>query len=91
MLLEFDSDQRLWQDTAREVLARHCPAALIRDIADRGADAAPLWKVYRDQGWTSLTDPGDMVELTILLEELGRATDPTPVPGHDDPLRAPGR
>ncbi|WP_040864121.1 acyl-CoA dehydrogenase family protein [Nocardia exalbida] len=78
MLLEFDSDQRLWQDTAREVLARHCPAALIRDIADRGADAAPLWKVYRDQGWTSLTDPGDVVELTILLEELGRATDPTP-------------
>ncbi|MGK8507545.1 acyl-CoA dehydrogenase family protein [Nocardia asiatica] len=78
MLLEFDSDQRLWQATVREVVARHCPAALIRDIADRGADPGPLWKVYLDQGWTALSDPADMVELTIVLEELGRATDPTP-------------
>ncbi|UGT68256.1 acyl-CoA/acyl-ACP dehydrogenase [Nocardia gipuzkoensis] len=78
MLLEFDSDQRLWQDTVRDVVARHCPPALIRDIADRGADPGPLWKVYLDQGWTALTDPSETVELTILLEELGRATDPTP-------------
>ncbi|MGY1900644.1 acyl-CoA dehydrogenase family protein [Nocardia gipuzkoensis] len=78
MLLEFDSDQRLWQDTVREAVARHCPPALIRDIADRGADPGPLWKVYLDQGWTALTDPAETVELTIVLEELGRATDPTP-------------
>ncbi len=52
--------------------------ALIRDIAERGADSALLWNVYLDQGWTSLTDPCEMVELTIVLEELGRVTDPTP-------------
>jgi alkylation response protein AidB-like acyl-CoA dehydrogenase len=31
-----------------------------------------------DAGWTELTDPENAVELAIVLEELGRATDPTP-------------
>lgn len=31
-----------------------------------------------DQGWTELNDPESTVELAIVLEELGRATDPTP-------------
>ena len=39
---------------------------------------APLWTVYIDAGWTELTDPENAVELAIVLEELGRATDPTP-------------
>lgn len=78
MLFEFDSDQRLWQDTVREVVAKECPPALVRDMADRGADPAPVWRVYVDLGWTELTDPADAVELAIVLEELGRATDPTP-------------
>ncbi|MFC8530064.1 acyl-CoA dehydrogenase family protein [Nocardia sp. NPDC057227] len=78
MLLEFDSDQRFWQQTVREAVAKHCPPALIRDVVDRGADPGPLWKLYVEQGWTALTDPADAVELTIVLEELGRATDPTP-------------
>lgn len=78
MLFEFDSDQRLWQDTVREVVAKECPPALVRDMADRGADPAPVWRVYVDLGWTELTDPADAVELAIALEELGRATDPTP-------------
>ena len=38
----------------------------------------PLWKAYVDAGWTELTDPENAVELAIVLEELGRATDPTP-------------
>jgi alkylation response protein AidB-like acyl-CoA dehydrogenase len=78
MLLEFDSDQRLLQDTVRDVLAKECPSTLIRAIIDSGRDSAPLWKVYVDLGWTDLTEPSDMVELAIVLEELGRATDPTP-------------
>ncbi len=35
-------------------------------------------EVYVDAGWTELTDPENAVELAIVLEELGRATDPTP-------------
>ncbi|RBM21903.1 acyl-CoA dehydrogenase [Prauserella sp. PE36] len=78
MLFEFDPDQRLWQDSVRDVVAKECPPALIRAVADDGADTAALWKVYTGLGWTELTDPAEAVELAIVLEELGRATDPTP-------------
>lgn len=78
MLLEFDADQRLWQETVRDAVGKQCPATLVRDIAENGADATPLWKTYVDAGWTELTDSENAVELAIVLEELGRATDPTP-------------
>lgn len=80
MLLEFDADQRLWQDTVREVVGKQCPASLVRRVAEEQPDAAidPLWKVYVDLGWTELHEPANAVELAIVLEELGRATDPTP-------------
>ena len=78
MLLEFDSDQRLWQETVRDAVSKQCPASLIREIAENGADASALWNSYLDAGWTELADPENAVELAIVLEELGRATDPTP-------------
>ena len=99
MLLEFDAEQRLWQDTVHKAVLKECPPALIRRIADEGADPEPLWRVYADLGWTELTDPADAVELAIVLEELGRATDPTPylatmtqfaplAPDHTEPGRS---
>ncbi|MCX5044210.1 acyl-CoA/acyl-ACP dehydrogenase [Aldersonia sp. NBC_00410] len=78
MLFEFDADQRLWRDTVRGVTAKECPATLIRSIVDNGADPSPLWKTYIDLGWTEMTESDTIVELAIVLEELGRATDPTP-------------
>ncbi|MFC8530050.1 acyl-CoA dehydrogenase family protein [Nocardia sp. NPDC057227] len=78
MLFEFDSDQRLLRETVRDVAAKECPPALIRDIVDKQGDPAPLWQTYVGLGWTELTEPGETVELGILFEELGRATDPTP-------------
>ena len=78
MLLEFDADQQLWQDTVRDAVAKQCPATLVRGVAENKADAAPLWGTYVEQGWTELVEPETAVELAIVLEELGRATDPTP-------------
>jgi alkylation response protein AidB-like acyl-CoA dehydrogenase len=78
MLLEFDADQRLWQGTVRDAVTKQCPASLVREIAENGVDPTPLWKSYVDAGWTELTDPENAVELAIVLEEMGRATDPTP-------------
>ncbi|TVS83824.1 acyl-CoA dehydrogenase family protein [Mycobacterium helveticum] len=78
MLLEFDADQRLWQSTVRDALTKQCPPSLVRSIAEDGVDPSPLWKSYVDQGWTELNEPESMVELAIVLEELGHATDPTP-------------
>jgi alkylation response protein AidB-like acyl-CoA dehydrogenase len=51
---------------------------LVREVAENGVDPAPLWQAYIDAGWTERTDPENAVELAIVLEELGRATDPTP-------------
>ncbi len=78
MLLEFDADQRLWQETVRDAVAKQCPPSLVRGVAENGVDPTPLWKTYVDAGWTELTDPENAVELAIVLEELGRACDPTP-------------
>jgi alkylation response protein AidB-like acyl-CoA dehydrogenase len=78
VLLEFDADQRLWQDTVRDAVTKQCPPSLVRDVAENDVDPAPLWQTYVDAGWTELTDSENAVELAILLEELGRATDPTP-------------
>jgi alkylation response protein AidB-like acyl-CoA dehydrogenase len=78
MLLEFDADQRLWQETVRDVVAKQCPPALVRSIAEDGVDPSPVWKAYVEHGWTEMSDPENAVELAIVLEELGRATDPTP-------------
>lgn len=82
MLLEFDADQRLWQGTVRDVVGKQCSPSLVRGVAEAeaGADDAidSLWKVYVDLGWTELHEPETAVELAIVLEELGRATDPTP-------------
>ncbi len=78
MLLEFDADQRLWQSTVRDVVSKQCPPSLVRSVAEDGVDPSPLWKSYVDLGWTELNDPDSAVELAIVLEELGHATDPTP-------------
>lgn len=78
MLLEFDADQKLWQDTVRDAVAKQCPPALVRGVAEDGVDPTPLWKAYVDAGWTEMNDPSSAVELAIVVEELGRATDPTP-------------
>jgi alkylation response protein AidB-like acyl-CoA dehydrogenase len=78
VLLEFDADQRLWQDTVRDAVAKQCPPSLVRGVAEDGDDPTPLWQTYVDAGWTELTDSENAVELAIVLEELGRATDPTP-------------
>jgi alkylation response protein AidB-like acyl-CoA dehydrogenase len=81
MLLELDADQRLWRDTVREVTAKQCPPSFVRSIAEDqtgSVDPAPLWRSYVEQGWTEFTDPSAAVELGLLVEELGRSTDPTP-------------
>jgi len=78
MLLEFDADQRLWQNTVHDVVTKQCPPSLVRSVAEDGVDPSPLWKSYVNLGWTELNDPASAVELAIVLEELGHATDPTP-------------
>src|ERR1700721_427349 len=78
MLLELDEDQRLGPETVRDAVGKQCPPALVRAVAEDGVDPAPVWKAYVEHGWTEMNEPETAVELAIVLEELGRATDPTP-------------
>lgn len=78
MLLELDDDQRFWRQTVEEALAKQCAPSLVRSIAQGEESGEALWRWYCDQGWTELAGTESFVELALAVEELGRATDPTP-------------
>ncbi|UXA19785.1 acyl-CoA dehydrogenase family protein [Mycobacterium sp. SMC-4] len=78
MLLELDDDQRFWRQTVEDALAKQCPPSLVRRVAQGEESGDALWQWYCDQGWTELSGAESFVELALAVEELGRATDPTP-------------
>jgi alkylation response protein AidB-like acyl-CoA dehydrogenase len=78
VLLELDDDQRLWRDTVRGAVAKQCPLSFVRAVAEGAADADRLWQWYCEEGWSELASAESFVELALVLEELGRVSDPTP-------------
>ena len=85
MDFEFDRDQRDLQDAAQGIIAKECSAAFVRSVVDDGSDPTPWWRTMVGLYWPALAieeDAGGLgltwVELGIVLEELGRAVDPSP-------------
>jgi alkylation response protein AidB-like acyl-CoA dehydrogenase len=83
---ELTEDQLEIQRVVREVTERGCPASLVRAVIAGTNDGTELWKTYVELDWPSLVLPeehGGMgfgaVELVLMLEELGRVVDPTPL------------
>jgi alkylation response protein AidB-like acyl-CoA dehydrogenase len=79
-------DQEALQRAAREFLAAECPPALVRANAESG-DGIPrgLYKKMAELGWMGLVVPEKLgglglstIDLTLVLEELGRAVVPGP-------------
>jgi alkylation response protein AidB-like acyl-CoA dehydrogenase len=81
--MDFDlsKPQKLLKDSARELLARECQPARVRELmeTDTAHDEA-LWQTIADQGWTGLIVPEEygglglgLVELAAVAEEMGRA------------------
>lgn len=86
MDFELTDDQLELQRVVRDVAARECTPALLRQVVAGDDDASALWKAYVGLDWPSVAiaeDAGGMgfttVELVLLLEELGRVADPTPM------------
>lgn len=86
MDFELSEDQRELQRVVRDVVERECPPSLVRDVVEKGDEAATLWSTYVGLDWTGLTLPEadggigyGAVELVLLLDELGRVADPTPL------------
>jgi alkylation response protein AidB-like acyl-CoA dehydrogenase len=86
MDFSFSPDQQLLKNSARAFLDEHCKAAAVRALWDdpRGESEA-IWKEMAQLGWLGLALPEEhggsalgMVETSLLLEEMGRASYPGP-------------
>lgn len=82
---ELDDDQAALQDAAAEVLAKECPASLLRAAIDGDPADEDLWGVLVSLGWPSIAIDEALggggateVELALVVEQLGHVADPTP-------------
>jgi len=86
MDFELSDDQQALRDAARALLDDLASTARVRAVVDqRSGHDDKLWAAMADQGWLGVEQPGTaggldlgFVELTVLLEELGRHAAPVP-------------
>ena len=82
----FTEEQELLRKTARDFLAEHAPMKHVREFMEGPQRfSRELWKRMAELGWLGLALPErfggaglSMVELSIVLEELGRSLAPVP-------------
>jgi alkylation response protein AidB-like acyl-CoA dehydrogenase len=83
-------EQLLLQETMRGFVACECPPPRLRELFDTGAGHDPaLWKGLTEIGVAGLTVPEafggaglGLLELALVLEELGAGALPGPILGH---------
>jgi alkylation response protein AidB-like acyl-CoA dehydrogenase len=84
--LDFSQEQELLRQTVRDVMDRHCPLTVVRDMEDepRGFPQS-LWAQLGELDLIGLLLPEEhggsgmtLIEGVALYEELGRALAPTP-------------
>src|SRR5216684_985198 len=88
MDIGFSEEQELLRDTARRFLDGECPTSFVRQMmASEAAVTAEFWQKLAEQGWLGITyaeaDGGSglgLVDLVVLMEEIGRAVMPGPYP-----------
>src|SRR5262245_27591755 len=82
----FNEEQELLRSTARKFFENECPSEVVRALMDRPEGMTPaLWGKLAEQGWTGLIYPETydgmglgLVDLVVLMEEMGRAVVPGP-------------
>jgi len=82
----FTEEQELLRKTARDFLGEHAPMKHVREFMEGPQRfSRELWKRMAELGWLGLALPErfggaglSMVELSIVLEELGRSLAPVP-------------
>jgi alkylation response protein AidB-like acyl-CoA dehydrogenase len=68
-------EQQLLRDTARTLLAKECPPALLRAHIDDPSAAEPLWERLRD---FAALGGGPLTDLCLFVEETGYVAAPGP-------------
>lgn len=84
--LEFDEQEVLLQQSARNFFASECPRSRVRELEQSNLGYAPdLWKKMAGLDWAGLSLPraqggagGSLLDLYALYLELGRALVPSP-------------
>ena len=82
----FNADQEMLRATARKFLENECTSEVVRARMAEDAGFTPeLWTKLAEQGWLGLVYPEQyggaglgFVDLTVLMEEMGRAVMPGP-------------
>jgi len=88
MDIGFTEEQKLLRDTARKFLDSECTTKFVREMmATDAAVSDAFWQQLADNGWLGITYPEDaggsglgLVDLVVLMEEVGRAVMPGPYP-----------
>lgn len=71
MDFEITPEQHQLVESVRAVLARECPAALVRDIIENGGAPEQPWKSARELGWTAIDVPEALGGLALGFDQLG--------------------
>jgi alkylation response protein AidB-like acyl-CoA dehydrogenase len=82
----FTEEQELLRDTARRFLDSECNTQFVRQrMAEPAAVTDEFWQKLADQGWLGIVCPEEdggsglgLVDLVVLMEEMGRAVMPGP-------------
>jgi alkylation response protein AidB-like acyl-CoA dehydrogenase len=88
MDIGFTEEQELLRDTARKFLDSECDTKFVRQMMATEAAVTPeFWGKLAENGWLGITYPEDaggsglgLVDLVVLMEEVGRAVMPGPFP-----------
>ncbi len=86
MDIGFSEEQELLRDTARKFLDAACTTKFVRErMATAEAVTQEFWAQLAEQGWLGINFPEDdggsglgLVDLVVLMEEMGRAVMPGP-------------
>jgi alkylation response protein AidB-like acyl-CoA dehydrogenase len=82
----FSSEQEMLRESARRFLTTQCSSQFVRRMmADNTAHDQALWGKLVEMGWLAMVVPerygghgGSFLDLTVVLEEMGRALMPGP-------------
>jgi alkylation response protein AidB-like acyl-CoA dehydrogenase len=86
MDIGFTEEQELLRASARRFLENECRTAFVRQrMAEPAAMTDVFWQKLADQGWFGILYPEEaggsglgLVDMTVLMEEMGRAVMPGP-------------
>jgi alkylation response protein AidB-like acyl-CoA dehydrogenase len=88
MDIGFSEEQELLRETARKFLDGECTTKFVREMmASDAAVTDDFWQQLAANGWLGITYPEEeggsglgLVDLVVLMEEIGRAVMPGPYP-----------